>query len=61
MKDIDMIGNSNTVDWGKRLEEYLNEVSVRGRGKECSKKTLASCVTIVSVLTCLSLTGENVI
>ena len=53
-QDNDVVGTTENVDWGKRLDEYLTEVSVRVRGKEFSGETLASCAAAPVVLTFLS-------
>ena len=56
----DFGGNTDTVDWGTRLDKYMTEVSERGPGEQLLDKTMAPGVGAPMCLTSVLLTDENV-
>ena len=56
----DRVGNTDTVDWGERLDRYISEVSERGPGEQLLAKTMAPGVGAPMCLTSVVLTDEIV-
>ena len=56
----DIAGNTDTVDWGERLDQYMSEVSVRVLGEGFSLEMMALGLVGPPCIMSVMLTDETV-